>query len=350
MDSYDVLNSRFRIIVPEDEIRMNAAVIRFIKRSFVREIGLDCEWQNDGPVSLIQIATEYFVILFQVCRFINRRVLPRELASILKDDYYVKVGVNIEEDARRIKHRFDTSVRGWIDLRCYAIGNDLLAEYLLEQLENYESLHCTNNTSPSSVREKRLNFMPKLGLDALVGACLGKSLKGTSQNRFIQVYGNWNSWVLSDEDKVYAAADAASSLDVFHALQRGTRSVILVTKWDFIETPYDHKRMRIDCLGLISSIAPPYIQSILPHYYDRIITTHEAADHGNRDGARENAEVGLLSYVWSVFTFLLSCIFMLLKLFFGLVLVIMVVHLMIEHGVILKTRQLVLKYLDRPNN
>ena len=150
MESYDVLKSRFRIIVPEDESSMNSAIIRFIKRSFVREIGLDCEWQDDGPVSLIQIATYSYVLLFQICRFENRRVLPRELASILRDDYYVKVGVNIEEDAKRIKHRFDTSVRGWIDLRCYAIENNLLAEYLLEQLKDYESLHCTNNTGGGS--------------------------------------------------------------------------------------------------------------------------------------------------------------------------------------------------------
>ena len=108
--------------------------------------------------------------------------------------------------------------------------------------------------------------------------------------------------------------------------------------------------MQLDCLGLISLIAPAYIQSILPHYYGRIITTHEAADYGSIDGARKNDEVGLLSYVWSVFTFLLSCLLMILKLFFGLVLVILMVHLMNEHDVISKTRQLVLKYLDRPNN
>ena len=343
MESYDVLKSRFRIIVPEDESSMNSAIIRFIKRSFVREIGLDCEWQDDGPVSLIQIATYSYVLLFQICRFENRRVLPRELASILRDDYYVKVGVNIEEDAKRIKHRFDTLVRGWIDLRCYAIENNLLAEYLLEQLKDYESLHCTNNTSPYSVREKRLSFMPKLGLDALVGVCLGQSLKGTSQNRFIQAYGNWNSNVLSYGEKTYAAADAASSLDVFHVLQRRSRNSF-ETNFKFIETPYDHKQIRLDCLGLISSIAPPYVESILPHYYyydyDRIITTHEAADYGSKDGARKNdAEGGFL-----------SCLVVVLNLFLGLVLVFMVVDLMIKLDVISKTRQLVLKFLESPNN
>ena len=252
-------------MVPRYEHRMNTAVIHFIVKRNVREIGLDCEWPNNGPVSLIQIATEDCVILFQVCRFENKHVLPRELASILKNDYYVKVGVDIEENVTRIKDRFGVSVHGWIDLRCFAIGNNLLAEHLLEQLEYHELQLCQGNMSPSSKREERLNFMPGLGLAALVGACLDKSLKGTPEDILIEAYGNWGSDKISDEEEVFAAAGAASSLDVFNVLQslnvdgRNLR---------FVEASYDHKRIRLDCLDLISSIAPDDIYSILPHYYE----------------------------------------------------------------------------------
>lgn len=349
MDPYNVYDSRKKIIVPENWHRMDAAVIHFIRKRAVRKVGLDCEWTNDSPVSLIQIATEDHVILFQVCRFRDESSLPYELGSILTDQSLVKVGVNIEEDAKRLKDGFGILVKGWLDIRCFAIGEYLLGNYLVEQLKNYESLHCANNTCPSSVKSKRLTFMPKLGLDALVGACLGKSLKASARDHLIQAFGSWNSWNLSPEDEAYAAADAAASLDVFNflaSLRFPSRSL------KYIETSYDHNQIKSDCLKLLSSMAKTAgIDSILPHYYGKgIMTNFESVAEGSKAGMENNAERSLLSYIWSGFAFLISCILMLLLLFFGVVCAIAVVHLMIEYDVISKTRRLVLKYLNRPYN
>ena len=63
-----------------------------------------------------------------------------KLAEILMDRNIVKVGVNIEEDARRINRQFLISVGAWLDLRCFGIKYSLLGECLLQQLRDHELL------------------------------------------------------------------------------------------------------------------------------------------------------------------------------------------------------------------
>ena len=273
MNLYDVEECRC-IIIPRNDNEANAAVQRYIIDKDVYVLGLDCEWKTRHarcPVALIQIATEKHVLLFQVCRFENKSILPRQLATLLQDRSIVKVGVNIQEDIRRIRLKFGESVLGWVDLRCFAIENMLLGENLLMQLEEYELKQIKKLTSSVDVKAKRANFMPKLGLETLVGSCLGKALPKSFAS---QVLGEWEASELTQELKLYAAADAASSLDIFYALdiQIGHASK---TSNDFqswlsvLEKPYNHKQIRLSCLDLISQKAPSWIQAILPDYYGR---------------------------------------------------------------------------------
>ena len=301
------VHERRDIIVPENENEANSAVIKYIRQGYGLRmvIGLDCEWRrHDRPVALMQIATRGHVVLFQTCRFRNEQKIPQELAEILLNENVIKVGVNIQEDVKRIKRGFGLTVRGWVDLCCYAIGNRLLSDYFLKQLQCFEVDHCLYNHDPASVRNKRLNFMPKLGLDALVGACLCKSLKGFKRERSIKAFGNWDAWILPHEMVVYAAADAAASLDVFDVLRCQTRNEIL-----FNETYYDQRSIRLKCLDLISKVAPPKIHMILPEYYSKkdqilgkkLVTAQKvtqssvrlaptATYHGGRLERRRNAE------------------------------------------------------------
>ena len=273
MNLYDVEECRC-IIIPRNNNEANAAVQRYIIDKDIHVLGLDCEWKTRHarcPVALIQIATEKHVLLFQVCRFENKSILPRQLAKILRDRSIVKVGVNIQEDIRRIRLKFGESVLGWVDLRCFAIENMLLGENLLLQLEAYESKQIKKLSSAVDVKAKRVNFMPKLGLETLVRNCLGKALPKSFAS---QVLGEWEASELTQELKLYAAADAASSLDIFYALdiQIGPTSK---TSNDFhswlsvLEKPYNHKQIRLSCLDLIFEIAPSWIQPILPDYYGR---------------------------------------------------------------------------------
>ena len=264
MDAYDVHEGR-SIIVPENELHLNSTIYDCIMKPGVSTIGLDCEWEDNGPVALIQIATEDHVILFQVCKFAIKGLLPDLLAYMLWSEHLIKVGVNIEEDAKRIQRTFRLPVRGWIDLRCYAIRSQLLGEYLLQQLKDFEFHHCRNDTSSASMRKKRSNFMPKLGLDALAATCLGKSL---IKNSSTQIYGRWNALYLSDDEIAYAAADAASSLDIFLKLcdQNGEQKNVD----RYAEVSYDHIAMRMACLDLICSVSSSEVRFLLHQYYGSI--------------------------------------------------------------------------------
>ena len=123
--------------------------------------------------------------------------------------------------------------------------------------------------------EKRSSFMPKLGLKTLVMNCLRKNLDKT-----IKYYNvDWELNVLSEDQKVYAAADASASLEVFYALnflndkwhsKNVFPGVIVVygellpqnflhpnIKWNSaVEVKYNHTRIRISCLDIISLWSP----------------------------------------------------------------------------------------------
>ena len=277
---YDLKEER-SIIVPSNESEANAAVENHIK--YEHRLGLDCEWNALRPnfsVALIQIATRNHVILFQTCRFVKSRksILPEKLANILGDKKVLKCGVNIEEDARRIQTQFGVHVRSWLDLRCLAVKDSFLKgekSPIIHEFKEYE-LNLVNIENEVEVRMKRGSFMPKLGLKALF-SYLFNNLSFEKAKK-LQVFSNWETLTLSEEQKIYGAADAAASLDILYNISERDTKVGMNWRsvqesifkypsfhlpnpheidWvSLVEKPYNHKEIRSICIKNIASCLP----------------------------------------------------------------------------------------------
>ncbi len=88
-----------------------------------RLLGFDCEWvtpQDGGgarPVAMLQLATaQGWCVLVRTCRLPGRS-LPQGLVSVLEDPGVLKLGVGIQDDARKCLADLDVQVRGFVDLR-----------------------------------------------------------------------------------------------------------------------------------------------------------------------------------------------------------------------------------------
>ena len=317
MEKYDVEERRL-IVVPANEHEANNAVEKYIQRENVSVVGFDCEWNSrddfdrrDGfgygwdtrdkygrdygfNVAVLQIATDECVILFQTTKFECPNTLPRRLRDVLLDRCIIKVGVGIEKDIERLESQFFYSIssetkiacfRGWLDLRCLLVTKVFYGQFLLEQYYGNERNIC--HLTPEKANEKRAGFMPKLGLETLAKNCLRKKLE---KSEHVCFNSNWERKVLSDNQKLYAAADASASLEVFYALNTlnegwsfrrgnlfhgvfitikdlpGPRHCILPNaKWKpVVEEKYHHTRIRLFCLNIISFWDP---DPLLDKYY-----------------------------------------------------------------------------------
>ena len=285
-------------MVPEDDSQANLAVQKYIIDKKTKVVGLDCEWrsQNDRcyDVALIQVATEHHVILFQVCRFENEYCPPRKLADILQDKNVIKVGVGIKEDAIRIHSQFQMSidVASWVDLRCFAIEYRLLVENLLKKLMDFELDLGKKTLSPADIKSKRLGYEPKLGLESLVAYCLGKVLPKSGRE---QVMGCWEAPHLKRDLELYAAADAAASLDVFNVLLEKAASRAGVNarylSWSsVIKKPYDQKQVRLSYLELIEKVAPDWILEISPGYFEHLSGRSNRSLYSSREARQMQHE------------------------------------------------------------
>eukprot|EP00128_Syssomonas_multiformis_P018439 Colp12_sorted_trinity150504_noHs@18039 len=83
-------------------------------------IGLDIEWkpsynfnQRESPVALIQLSNSEKCILMHVCYYDR---VPKALHQILEDPKILKVGVGVEEDARKLARDFNFKVNGMVDV------------------------------------------------------------------------------------------------------------------------------------------------------------------------------------------------------------------------------------------
>lgn len=91
-------------------------------------IGFDIEWEPftrkaasgiKDNVSLIQIATQDKIGLFQIARFAGdtaEQLMPPSLRQLLESDQTVKAGVNITGDARRMEQYLGVKMRGQFEL------------------------------------------------------------------------------------------------------------------------------------------------------------------------------------------------------------------------------------------
>ncbi|XP_063684148.1 uncharacterized protein LOC134818489 [Bolinopsis microptera] len=123
--------------------------------------------------------------------------------------------------------------------------------------------------------------MPKLGLEKLVADILHRSLPKLFK---IQVLGNWEAFELSQDMKIYAAADAAASLDIFLGLDEARHCTLVNTNYNLrwlsvpsndltwrlvIEMPYIDGDVRQSCLDIISHKVLRQWRPILADHYKR---------------------------------------------------------------------------------
>lgn len=157
--------------------------------------GLDVEWikrdaEKRDRIALIQLAYRspkdgiLRVLLFRTHQV--KSSLPTNLCAILSNPNIKKVGRCIGTDARYISDDFKIQVNGVVDIAGLAVS-------------------------------KGFRDLGNSSLSTLCEVILCKTLKKAPGVRI----SNWaNKKDLTDEQKMYAAMDAASSLDVFLALQQ----------------------------------------------------------------------------------------------------------------------------------
>lgn len=155
-------------------------------------LGFDIEWPfsfkgGSGKVALIQICPDKnLCFLLHVSTLTS---LPKTLVFLLNHKHVKLVGVNIANDIRKIGRDFKLDVR-----------------YILEN----------NIVELGTLANEVLNVSQRWSLAGLVLNQLGKELEKTVDVRC----SNWAHEKLSQQQIVYAAADAYAGLAVYNNLQK----------------------------------------------------------------------------------------------------------------------------------
>ena len=139
-------------------------------------LGFDCEWVNEGPVSLLQLATFNGVCgLFRIGKI---GYIPPKLKELLASKRILKVGVASYEDGQKIVADYGCRVCGTLDLRTLAGRADL--------------------PNPKSLAALSIEYL------------------GLEMDKLIEVRcGNWDASTLTDEQVAYAACDAIASVLIY---------------------------------------------------------------------------------------------------------------------------------------
>lgn len=155
----------------------------------IKALGMDCEWvQRNGsraPVALLQLSTfDGLCVLFQLRHF---KTIPRSLHELLSNDTIYKLGVAIANDAKYLLRSYNLNTKSYMDLR-------------------YVSKFCGYNaTGLATLAKNHLNII------------LPKESK--------IVCSDWEAKVLSEEQILYAAADAHVGIKIFHKLLKGYKEL-----------------------------------------------------------------------------------------------------------------------------
>lgn len=174
--------------------------------------GFDIEWKPnfnaekpESKTALIQIASKDSVLLAQVFR---KTKLPNKLLNILVDRKFIKVGVGIVEDLKKLSSEFCIECKGYID-----IGKSA----------------------------KRFSNIEKTGLFALVNLYYAVNIV---KPKSIQM-SNWELKHLSKTQIVYAANDAFLSYSIYLRLRN--------------DLVYEHSAMQEFKSEIISYLSDPPI-------------------------------------------------------------------------------------------
>eukprot|EP01102_Stenamoeba_stenopodia_P008683 TRINITY_DN2525_c0_g2_i4.p1 TRINITY_DN2525_c0_g2~~TRINITY_DN2525_c0_g2_i4.p1 ORF type:complete len:767 (-),score=201.04 TRINITY_DN2525_c0_g2_i4:39-2339(-) len=165
----------------------------------VRLLGLDVEWKPNTKsrkhyVSLLQIATENCCYLIRLCKFKGfenadrTNILPPALEELLASPRFVKAGVAIYSDARKLYSDFGVTLKGCVDLQS-----------VVSQKKELHELYATRGGT---------------SLAALCASVLGSPLKKAHWIRC----SDWEAAELLQEQITYAALDAYAGHQILATL------------------------------------------------------------------------------------------------------------------------------------
>jgi len=145
-------------------------------------VGFDMEWQHesapgmDNPVALIQVASKEVCLIFYMLKIGS---MPPALEELLLDKHFLKVGLAVTNDLRKLSSQFFLIPRGLLDVAPMA---------------------------------RRLGYT-RLGLQSLVQDLFRLHVvKGKARS-------NWGSDQLTDGQLSYAATDAFATLLIYKQLE-----------------------------------------------------------------------------------------------------------------------------------
>ena len=156
----------------------------------VAVLGMDVEWlsgQQATKVATLQLATKAHTYIFQLKYLQRGDVLPLALTAILEDEKIVKVGMNNKGDNTRLFNDYKVVVANSQDVG--SLSHD-----------TFRILAADNSWGLKDVCRRVLKWhIPKQ-----------KELQRS----------NWESLVLSEDQKIYAARDAYACLMIYEAIEK----------------------------------------------------------------------------------------------------------------------------------
>jgi ribonuclease D len=131
--------------------------------------------RSEHNIALIQVSNHDTAWLFRV----NKIGIPRELKLLLEEENYLKIGVGLHDDMRRLQKIIQFRPAGFLDLQKYA-----------------EAFRIESKS-----------------LKKLVAIVLGFKISKSQQ------MSNWESESLTEQQQRYAATDAWVSLKIYEGLR-----------------------------------------------------------------------------------------------------------------------------------
>jgi len=189
----------------------------YVFRKFVRSgqvVGFDAEWFNNKLVSIIQIAVPGHVFVIQMLQF---KKIPNSLHNFLKDQSILKVGVGIQQDAKKCCKDHQLHVSPCLDL-CNLV-------------ESSQTLGLDCSLESLALKKGK-------GLAGIVESCLGVEMIKDNKIR----RGNWEKKNLTVDQVLYAAADAYYARLVYIYLEK----IVKQSGFRFDRTVYG--KLLIDCM------------------------------------------------------------------------------------------------------
>lgn len=172
-------------------------------------LGLDCEWKPEHPrskeeptpdrhaVSVIQLSGPTMTLVVQTPRSLPGKdlILSSALGELLFDDKVLKVGHSVAHDVKRLESNYELKTRGFLDL-------NLLWNWIW-----YEKIRFPG---------KKNTWRSHPGLAKMTRDYLNMSWPSSDS----QQCSDWSVDMLSEDQIMYAAADAFASRKVFLAFSK----------------------------------------------------------------------------------------------------------------------------------